>query len=268
VSKKVTLTCVASLVAALVLIAGTYASAAGKAGPGPVVVTFMERVETHSDAPDSSAARNINGESYIYTLLSAYRRLGGNGNVSGSVYAMNKYSIDEGQSASYIYGIDIMDKLTGKWSSDVGYSYTSNPELSIDVRSTQSSRWAFGLDFKVNPLEKYRRKWSLKTSYNTATDFSAGRTLSEKLTVTRNISKRWNYALAYQFVWGLQETTNATGICGICREQYANQYYADFNFKASKKDKIGIGYLFLKNLYNGARSDDSIAKLSYYRTLK
>ena len=265
--KGMTLTVVTSLIAMLVLLAGTYASAAGKTGPGPVVLTFMERVETQSDAPDTSAARNINGESYVYSLLSAYRRLGGNGNVSGSVYAMNKYSIDDGKSASYIYGIDIVDKLTGKWTGDMGYSYTTNPQINA-VPSTVNSRWAFSLDFKINPMERFRRKWDLKTSYNTATDFSAGRTLSEKLTVARNVSKRWSYVLAYQYVWGLQETTTAAGTCGICREQYANQYYADLNFKASKKDRIGLGYLFLKNLYNGARSDDSIARLSYYRTLK
>ena len=256
-TKTIVRTAITAAFAALIL------CATASAKPGPVVVTFMERVETHTDAV--SATGNISGETYMYSLLSLYRKL--DEGVFGSVYYLHKASIDDGETVSHIGGLALNGSFTGKWKWDIGYSNTSNPERNV-VPSSDSDRFSAGVAFKLNPGEKARKRYELKTSYSTGTDFSAGQTLSEKLTISDNITKSTSYALAYQFVYGMNETTNAAGVCSVCRGQYANQYYLDITRKMTKKDRLGLGLLFIDNQYNGARSDDGIARLSWFRTIR
>lgn len=250
-----------SILTAAMAVALMCASASAK--PGPVTVTFMERVEAHSDAV--SATGNISGETYMYSLLSLYRKL--DEGVFGSVYYLHKASIDDGRTVAHIGGLDINGSFTGKWKYDLGYSRTSNPERNT-VPSSDADRFSAGVTFKLNPGEKARKRYDIKTSYSTGTDFSAGQTLSAKITAADSLTKSTSYSLGYQFVYGLNETTNAAGVCSVCRGQYANQYYLDVTRKMTKKDRLGLGLLFIDNQYNGARSDDGIARLSWFRTLR
>jgi len=243
---------------ALVIACGT-----AFAKPGPVVVTFMERFESHSDAVSSQG--NISGETYMYSLLSFYRKL--DTGTNGSVYYLHKASVDDGETVSHIYGGDINGDITGKWKYDLGYSHTSNPQRNV-VPSNDNDRFSAGVTFKYNPGEKAKKRYDLKTTYSTGTDFSSGTTLSWKLSASDKITKNTTYNVAYQFVWGLSESTNAAGICSVCKEQYANQYYLDLTHKMTKKSRLGLGYLFIDNQYNGARGDDGIVRLSWFRTIR
>lgn len=247
--------------------AGSAASAADKKGPGKVVITYMERVENHTDVSDPNKPPRISGETFIYSMISAYRKL--DKDVSGNVYYMHKLSLDDGETVSHIAGIDFGWDMTGKWKGNVGYSNSSNPARNPTAGSlSQSDRFALSVDYKLNPGEKKRKRYAFKTSFNTATDFSEGRTISEKLTIADDMTKKISYTLGYQYVQGLTEIKTAAGICSICQEHYANQWSADFNYKLNKQNKLGLGFLFLKNLYNGAKSDDAISKLSYFHTFK
>lgn len=258
---KKLLTTITSMAAIALLLAPGAASAK----PGPVTITLMERVETHSDVSDATAQRNISGETFLYSMISAFRKL--DKGVNGNIYFMNKYSIDDETSVSNIAGVNVMGDITGKWKFDIGYSHSASPNRVI-LPYNDSDRFALSATFKVNPKEKKHKRVEFKTSYNTGTDFSQGRTLSQKVQATDDISKKLAYTASYQFVWGLSKTNNAAGICSQCREHYANQYAMDFNYKYSKTNKIVLGYQFLKNLYNGAKSDDSIWRLSLMHTLK
>jgi hypothetical protein len=246
---------------AIVMAVGTGALAAGKAksNVGPVVITYMQRVEAQTDVPSPGT---VSGENFLYSMLSAFRKL--DKGVSGNIYFMNKSSIDDGRALSNITGLDIAKDLTGKWKLDAGYSYNSNPERNT-VPSSDSDRFSFSVGFKPNPNAKVGRKYDVKTTFSTGTDFSVGRTLSWKLGATRTMTKHWNYNLAYTFVWGLQNKQP-----NIKKEHYNNQYSADFTFKLSKKQKVTISYLFLKNLFHAAlrTGDNSMYRLSYFITLR
>jgi len=226
------------------------------AQPGPVVLTFMERVEAQTDA--ISSTRNVSGETFLYSMVSAFRKL--DKNVTGNVYFLNKYSIDDSQNASNIWGLNVARTLTPKWKADVSYSHSSNPQRNV-VPSSDSDRFSFGLTFKYNPMEKVRPRYTLKTTYSTGTDFSEGRTLSQKVSMDDDITGKWSYDVGYTFVWGL----NSNGV-NLFKEHYTNQYQADFTFKIDKKQRVTLGYLYLDQLFHSAQTlgDNSLTRLSYF----
>ena len=251
-------------IAAAAAVALVFCSGAS-AKPGRTVLTLMERVETHSDVVDPTPLHNVGSDTFVYSLLSAFRKL--DTGVYGNLYYLNKYSIDDRTSAAHIFGVDVMADLTGKWKYDIGYSHNVSPKINA-FPFNDTDRFNMDMTFKVNPNEKAAKKWELKTSYNTGTDFSQGRTLSGKISASDKITKNTTYNASYQFVWGLSKTTNAAGICSICREQYANQYALDLTHKMSKTNRIQLGFLFLKNLYNGAQGDDMIYRLTWFHTIR
>lgn len=243
-----------SAIMAAVMIASSLPAAAE---PGPVVLTFMERVEAQTDAISSSATRDVSGESFLYSMVSAFRKL--DKDVTGNLYYLNKYSIDDGANASHIWGLNIARTFSPKWKVDMSYSHSSNPQRNT-VASSDSDRFSFGVTYKVNPMEKVRPRFTLKTTYSTGTDFSEGRTVSQKVSMNDNITKSWSYALGYTFVWGLNEN-NVT----LFKEHYTNQYQADFTYKITKKQRITAGVLYLQQLYHTKRSNKNILyRLSYF----
>lgn len=260
-AKKQIILTAAGLASAIML----FACAPAQAKPGRTAISVMERVETHTRAIDATPLHNASGETYLYSLVSAFRKL--DTGVYGNIYYMNKRSIDDRTNLGHIFGVDVAADLTGKWKYDIGYSHNASPKRDT-IPFNGSDRFAAGLTFKWNPNEKTRMKWEAKTTYSTGTDFSEGRTLSEKISVSNNITKTLNYNAGYTFVWGLTRTTDTQGICSICREQYANQYNFDLNYKMTKKDKLSFGFFFLKNLYKGAKADDMIFRLTYLRTVR
>mgnify|MGYP005865673159 CR=1 FL=1 len=231
------------------------------AKPGPVVLTFMERVESQSDAISSSATRDASGETFLYSMISAFRKL--DNDVTGNLYYLNKYSIDDGANASHIWGLNIARTLTNKWKVDLSFSHSSSPQRNT-VPSSDSDRFSFGVTYKVNPLEKIRPRYTLKTTYSTGTDFSEGRTLSQKASMADSLSKAWSYNLGYTFVWGLNE--NGTT---LFKEHYTNQYQGDLTYKIDRKQRVTIGVLYLQQLYHSAnaanRSDSNmLTRVSYF----
>ena len=226
------------------------------AQPGPVALTFMERVEAQTDA--SSSTGNVSGETFLYSMVSAFRKL--DKDVTGNLYYLNKYSIDDGANASHIWGVNIARSFSSKWKGDLSYSHSSNPQRNT-LPSSDSDRFSFGLTFKVNPMEKVRPRYTLKTTYSTGTDFSQGRTLSQKIDVVDDITGKWSYDIGYTFVWGL----NDDGV-NLFKEHYTNQYQADFTFKIDKKQRVTLGYLYLDQLFHAARNlgDNQLIRASYF----
>ena len=234
-----------------------------KSGPGPVVLTFMERVEYHSDTTGVTNA--VGEEAFLYSLISAYRQL--DKDVFGNIYYLHKYSLDETDTAANIGGVSLTHNMTGKWKMSYSYSYNSNPErgtVASIVERSDNDRLSFSLTHKVNPGRQHKRHYTLKTTYSTGTDFSSSRTLSEKVAVKGPLTGSINYNLSYQFVWGLTDAPQDS----IYRSHYANQWSVDLSYKMSKLQRIVLGYLFLDNQYHGARADDNIVRLSYFRSFK
>lgn len=251
------------LVALAVLVAPVLAAAK----PGPVVVTFMERLEYHSDTSvinEGTGQLEIGEEAYLYSLISAYRKL--DKDVFGNLYYIHKYSTEETDTASHIGGISLTHKMTGKWKMNYSYSYNSNPErgsVNYVTEKFDNDRLSFSLTHDANPGKQNKRKYSFKTTYSTNTDFSQNRTLSEKVSMTGMFfSSDWSYDLGYQFVWGL--TDNPAN--GIYRSHFANQWSADLTYKIGKMQRVVLGYMFLNKLYHGATEDDHIVRLSYFRS--
>ncbi|MEW6203077.1 MAG: hypothetical protein AB1546_13955 [bacterium] len=222
------------------------------AKPGPVVFTLMERFEGHSDTP--SSIRDVSGETYAYTMLSLFRKL--DEDVFGNIFYINKLSLDDGETAGNIGGISVTKKHSKHLSMNYSYSYTSNPERNV-VPSSDTDRFSIAANYTINPNTMSAPSYSILTTYSTGTDFSYGRTIAEKFTVKDKFSKKSDYAVAYQYVYGLNNS-----------EQFTNQYSLDLNFNITKLDRISFGYLFIDNIYSGAAYDDNIVRLSYYRTIK
>ncbi len=250
----------------LIALAVLVASVPATAKPGPVVLTYMERVEYHSDTTtinETTGQSEIGEETYLYTLISAYRKL--DKDVFGNLYYIHKYSLDDTDTASNIGGVSITHKMTGKWKMNYSYSYTSNPERGSVTYTTErfdNDRLSFSLTHSVNPGKQHNRHYRLKTTYSTNTDFTENRTLSEKVSVDGKFWNRWKYDLSYQFVWGLTDDPAK----GIYRSQFANQWSADFSYKINKKQRLVLGYMYLDKQYHGATDDDNLLRLSYFRS--
>lgn len=237
---------------------------AAQASPGPTSITFMERVEAQKDA--SSSTRNLSGETFLYSMVTFVRKL--DTDVNGSAYYMNKFSVDDGNTASHIFGVSVTRTFTPKWKMDIGYSNSSNPKRNV-IPSSDSDRFSFGLAYVYNPGAKARTRYDYKMTYSTGTDFSQGRTLSHKVGATDTLTKHWGWAANYTFVHGLQSKGTT-----VKREQYSNQYTADFTFKFNKKERVTVGYFFLQNLFHAVATspttianDNTLLRLSYFYTM-
>jgi len=242
------------------------------AKPGPVIFTFMERVEYHSDSNRTDGT--IGDETFAYSLFSLYRKL--TDNVFGSLYYLNKFSLDDSEIASNISGVSVIHKWTGKWQMTYSYSYSSNPDRTtpylLSINNTQfaytdSDRLSFALTYKLNPGEKKRKRYTFKTTYGTATDFCNGRTLSQKFSVFDNLTKHTDYTIAYQATFGLTDDADR----GIYRSHYSNQWTVDLSYKINKTNRVVLGYQFMDNLYHGSDSvaginDDYVIRLSYFKS--
>ncbi|HOO55811.1 MAG TPA: hypothetical protein PLN69_03240 [bacterium] len=232
------------------------------AAPGPVFLTFMERYEWHSDVSSIDNPSLYEENSYLYSMVSAFRKL--DDNIFGNVFYLNKFDLDDSETASHIGGVSLTHNMTNKWRMSYTYSHNSNPERNV-VTSPESrtDRFSFSLGFKLNPGEKTGPKYALRTTFSTGTDFSFGRTLSEKVSMSNDINKRMKYDLSYQFVWGLTDAPDR----GIFKSHFANQWLANLTYKLSNTKKISLEYMFLNNLYHGAVTDDNILRLSFFWTL-
>ena len=221
------------------------------AKPGPVVVNLMERLEMHSDTTSSQG--DISGETYSYSMLSLFRKL--DTDVFGNIFYIHKYSVNDGDTAGNIGGVSVTRKYTKNTSANFSYSYNSNPQRNV-VPSSDTDRFAISGDYTLNPKSK-GAVHTLTTTYSTGTDFSFGRTIAEKLACRRNVTKRADAIVAYQYVYGLNNS-----------EQFTNQYSFDLTYKLNKTAKIALGALYIDNVYTGATTDDSIIRISYLQTLE
>jgi len=239
---------------------------AAPAKPGPAVITFMERYEWNSDVrsadPDDPPGAYVK-TAYLYSLVSAYRKL--TDDYFGNVFYMNKYDLDDGETASNAAGVSVTRNLSGKASAICSYSYTSNPQRNV-VSSPESTsdRLSFALKYRFNPKEKAGPRYSFKTTYSTGTDFSFGRTLSFKPAADGGLGGDWTYSVSYQFVWGLTDAPER----GIYRTQFANQWELDLNYKIDKTQRLSLNYIYLNNLYHGAVTDNNIVRLSYMKSFQ
>ncbi len=254
-------------------------SATSYAKPGPVLITTMERAEWHSDVISVDPAEPVgtyDSTIYLYTLISAYRKL--DKNVSGSLFYIHKFDATDGAVAAHTAGLSVTHDMTGKWRMSYNYLHNINTLRNpITAPHSVTNRLSLVLLYKFNPGEKYKPKFSLYTTFNTGTNFTLanpiqydisganynfGRTMSEKIQMENNISKKLNYEASYSFVWGVRDDDP---VRGVYKTQFANQYELNFNYKLRKDLRLTLGDLYLNNLYNGAVTDDNIIRLSVFK---
>ncbi len=229
------------------------------ANPGPVVTTFMTRVESHSAV--RLADQKVSDDVYGYGLLSLYRQL--DKNVGGSVYYIGQYSSEDEDMKANIAGVTVNQTLSGKWKSTYSFSYASNPGQDVNgqqcnqgyCQNQSKERFSTTLGYTLNPGSKTRARYQLKSSFGTNTNFSDGKTLAEQVSVSGALCKKANlsYEGSYQFIASLDDT--ATHV--------ANQYSVDLTKKLSKNRKVVLGYSYVNDLGAG-KDDDSVIRLSFF----
>ncbi len=244
------------VVTTILVTAVIFAARIAAAEPGPVKITAMERVETHSKIYDGG--NDFSGETYNYFMLTAYREL--QKNTVGSVFYLNRYSFDESDFITHIGGVSVIHAYNPRVLSTISYSHTSNPERStiiINPRKTRD-RMSVAVIYNVNPKRNANARWSLTSAYNTVTDWGEQRTLTEKLEVKfPKVTKRLEAKMAYTFSYGLSDS-----------DQYTNQYSSDLSFRFSKTSRLVLGVLFIDNVYENNQGDDTVFRLSLVRNIR
>lgn len=274
--------------AGLVLTAGVlaivFAAGVSLAKPGPVIAGFMERAEYHSKTATVESPVWTD-DLYLYSILFLSRKL--DTNFTGMVTYINKWGINEGAEITHIGNVSVIQDLTTHWKGTYAYSYVQNVDRTFEYNAcptdiagnarnnpkdcprTQSNWFNLSLDFNNNPKAKHDSTWKAGLAYNTATNLSVGRSLTGKLAWNHRFNKKWDYELAYNLIYGLNQYVDPTDPTkNIGKDVSANQYFATLNYKMSKKNKLSLGYLFVNNQYQGNQGDDSVVRLTFVRTFK
>lgn len=242
------------LVVAAIMMAHTVAMAK----PGPVKVSYMQRFETHSKVADQNGT-DYSGESFSYSSISLFREL--QKGTFGSLFYLNKYSIDDEEVVSNIGGATIIHMFSKRLTGTFGYTYSSNPERATVVNAgavSDKDRFSISGIYKFNPDKKHGPVFSLTSSYSTVTDWNEQSSLSEKIEAKfPNIGQKVEGSMSYTYSYSLKQD-----------EQLTNQFLANLSYKVSKKTKITAGVLFIDNVYTFNQGDDTVLRLTLNRSVK
>jgi hypothetical protein len=264
--KKTVLVGIVALCA--VLIAPLFAYGAG--GPGPVKISTMTRVEGHTRIADING--NFSGQTYVYNMISATRQL--EKSVIGNIFYLNQYDVDNSKMITHIGGATVIKVFSPYWIGTVGYTFSSNPEISTFEPLANQDRFSLSALYNFNPKSK-SVKFSSMTGYGmqynllrSASGFDpAGRnkqrTLSEKLDATFPIiNKKFTGNLGYTYTYGIDKDAASVRL-----GQLTNQYSANLTYSLCKDSKLVLGYLFIDKQFEGA-PDDQVARLTLLHNFK
>jgi hypothetical protein len=245
------------------------ACATATAKPGPVSAGFMERFESHSKAPNadfiSGRSAVYGSDLYLYSILYLARKL--DTGITGIVTYIHKYALNDNDTLTHIGNVTIQQDVTRHWKNTYAYSYVSNPQRAVTGRiigRTASNWFNIGSEFNSNPKGKTKKTRKAGLTYNSATDFANSQTLTSKLSYRSRLTKRTDWELTYQLIYGLKSDAAR----GLNREVYANQYFLNLDRKLTKNNKLQLTYLYVNNQYNGELGDDSVVRLSWVHTMK
>jgi len=237
----------------------------GADGPGPVKISTMTRVESHTKIADKNG--NYGGDNYVYNMISLTRQL--QKNVIGNVFYLNQYGTDEHRILTHIGGVSVIYIYSPRWIGTIGYTYASTPPLDITPLENQD-RFSLSLINNINPKSK-GAKVSLISGYTTRAgvmnyfdrSLTSGNsvTLSEKLGVTfPMINKKFMGDAGYTYTYTFNKDTNSDRLGHL-----TNQYNADLTYTLNKENRLVLGYLFIDKLYGTAATpvpNDSIVRLT------
>ncbi len=239
-------------VAAVMVVSGT----AMASQVGPVKVSLMNRVESHSKISDSMG--RFSGETFGYTMLSFSRAL--TKKAIGNIYYLNQYSFDESDFVTHIGGLNLVRVFNANWIGTLGYTYSSKPQRSIIATTLPldtQDRFSSTLIWNVNPKSK-GLKWSSTTGYSTVTDFGEQQTINEKIDANFPIfNKRWSGNLGYNYTYSLRSD-----------EQLTNQFSGNLSYQLCKDMKLTFGAMFIDNTYNGNQGDDTVGRITLLTSLR
>jgi len=203
---------------------------------GPVRLSVMNRVESHSKISDVNGG-DYSPETFNYFMISASRMI--QQNVLGSVYYLNKYSYDENDVAANIGGVSVSTILGEHAVFSLGYSHSSNPERGVIIITPHKDNDRFSGTFIYNFKDRDEGgpRYSSVTSFSTVTDLGEQQTLSEKLKVDFPIGKKWEGGVAYTFSYSydiddqltnqghgtLQQGDQAGARCPVHRQRVRGQ---------------------------------------------
>ena len=228
---------------------------------GPVMTHSMIRFETHSEQEAQ--------DDYAYHILSMSRQL--QNGYFGNIFWMYKYSLDENDDDANSYGINLIKKINDSLNFRMGYTFTDKPRKireGVAYPPLDKDRFSLSVTY-ASSLMLFGAKLSFTTSYDTQTDWSEGRTISEKISMRKEVSSKVAVNVYYQYTHNLARTTS------LSKGHFYDQYGIDIGYKLDEESKISLGYLFVNKIYEYLvpgvgrvkPDDDSVVRLTYMRRL-
>ncbi|MEW5946789.1 MAG: hypothetical protein AB1742_11380 [bacterium] len=234
----------------LIALLAVSGQAFGEDQTGPVKITAMTRLESHSKI--SSSTGDFSPETFGYQMISLSRQL--QKGVIGNIYYLARFSFDDNDLASNIGGVNLIRVFNPNWLAVTGFNYTSDPQRGTIVVNPRTDRDRFSTTviYTVNPKEKRRPVYSLTSSFSTVTDLGEQQTLSEKLGMKfQAFSDRYSAAVGYNFTYSLKNS-----------EQLTNQFSGDLAYKVNDTYTLSLGALFIDNVFDGNQGDDTVTRLT------
>jgi len=174
-------------------------------------------------------------------------------NYTGIVTYLNKYDLDDNQTGTHIANVSLNNNRSKRLNLLYSYAYYSNPEnLGAGTARYDTDRFLFLLRYKF--IDRKNHTLSTYTSFTTATDFSARRSVNEKLKYSVNATERLNVALSGQYSYNFNESDNIF-----------NLYALEFKYALCKKAHLNFGYTLVDYQAAGI-DDDDIFKIGIFWT--
>jgi hypothetical protein len=228
---------------------------------GPVMMSFMERVESHSNAPQADGTYGNN--TYILSTFIVSREIGED--VTGIFTYTNKYGTDENTSLTDIGTLMINRKISDRWNASLSYTNVTNPKATIAglERPMSTSDW-FALSSDYVLFASSKRSWKTGLSFTTGTGFNAGQMLTGRIALRTKMNAKMDCELAYQIIYGLHDDPARQEY----NDLYAHHYQFTFGYKLDKDTKLQLAYLYLANRYPGNPGNDGTMRVTAYRMFK
>jgi hypothetical protein len=239
--------------AALAVCAAMFGSAA-LCATGPVKISTMTRVESHSKMDDGSG--NYGSEVLGYQMVSLFRELD-KGTIGGAFY-MNRFSIDEGETMSHIMGVNLTQVFCPKLIGTVGYTHTINEERGPLAPKNKKDRFSGTAVVNFNPKSQKGPLYSLTSSYSTMASWSEQQSLNEQFEVKfPKLSARLDGALSYTYSYSVADS-----------DQITNQFAGRLGYKLGETTKLTLGALLIDNVYDGNPGDDVVGRLTLTKSFR
>lgn len=239
-----------ALLCAVFIIVALAAAPAAADKSGGINLALMSRLETHTNIYDGVS--DFSGETFVYHMISGYGKL--TDRLLGSMYYINKYSLDDSEFASHIGGLSLIHPFNRKTIGVLGYSHTSNPSRGVTIvrPSTDRDRFNTAIIYNFTMYDEILTQYTSTTSFSTVTDFGAQQALSQKFEAKfPDVMDRTSGALGYTYVYSFKET-----------EQLTNQLSGKLSYSLNEKTKLTFGMLFIDNTYTNNQGDDTVMRVS------